>query len=95
MVALHKIKAEPYIFRMMQNTDMTEAQLFALQDAVTLARSGEIYRLEVLKAQLISAGHTEDDIDAALSFWSQELNKRYPGGRKKLEVQMQLEGYPA
>lgn len=79
---------------MTKNADMTEGQLWALQDAVTIARSGETRRVEGLKAQLISAGHSEIDIDAALVFWSQKLIKRYPDGPKKLEIQLQHEGYP-
>lgn len=73
---------------------MKDTQFAALQDAVTLARSGEIFRATALKAKLEQAGHNPEDVDAALEYWSAQLHDRYPGGEKKLALQMHLEGYP-
>jgi hypothetical protein len=59
---------------------MSELVFACLQDAVTLAKSEQIHRLEALQSRLGQHGYDKDTIGKALFFWGQyEQQKTIPG----------------
>lgn len=63
------------------DTEITDDQFEMLRTAVTITRNESIRRLAQLRARLngLYPGRAED-VNAALRFWSKNLQERYPNG---------------
>jgi hypothetical protein len=56
--------------------ELSESALTVLRDAVVVARERQVQKVRTLRLALRERGHADTDIEEALRYWSEHLQKR-------------------